>query len=554
MDRAELLAAVQAAWAEATPVERHPVLRKLQARPGIPARAAQVALELGSGEIATIPADHPDGFLVVPYHRTTPEEGFQVTGLEYHDPADDDYTYRLGCFDGSSALAHPVTASSDRVLICGSWREAVVLNAMTGFSAIAAPSGDYTVALAAARKNAVIVLPDSDDTIRREARKAGIATVELPDDFSSWEELVRYKGQSEAVEAFNERLEQGVEDLKNAIPIYLSDSLPAGDDRPHTWEGIVRQGSLGVLFGQPGTGKSFCALGLALSIASGRDYLGRRTTPGGAVYICGEGSEDIQRRISAWKLENGVQGSLPLAVVPRAVQLDQPGEMKRLAEAMETVFNEPPRLLILDTLNRCFSGDENSARDMSKFIAACDWLKNRFPGLATLVIHHSNKSDQQNMRGSSALSGAADWSSVMLPQGRPAAAPLRLLLRSIKQKDLEPHEDMGLLLQPLRLAGLDPYGRPASSCVLRLRDGGKKDQPSAGARGVLDALRAAPSDDEGGGVSLSDWRASYYASAGDMTADSKRRSFNRGKSDLLESGVAWEYGGLFYSKNDTSSL
>lgn len=565
MDRSELQAAVAKAWSEAMLVERHPVLRRLQARPGIPVRAAQASLELDedTGELVTVPADHPDGFLVVPFFRDTDGEGFRIVGLEYHDPADDydcyDYTSRLGCFEDAYAVASGKGGSHEKTLVCGSWREAVVLNAMTGFSAIAAPSEDYTVTLAAARGNAIVVLSSDDDgSTKREARRAGVAVVEPPDDFPSWEELVRHKGLTVAAEAFKERLEQGIEDLQNAIPIYMSDSLPAGDDRPHAWEGIVRQNSFGVLYGQPGTGKSFCALGLALSVASGRDYLGRRTTPGPAVYVAGEGGEDVQRRIEAWRLENGVQGcSLPLAVVPRAVMLDQPGEVERLAEAIDSIFNEPPRLLVVDTLNRCFSGDENSARDMSKFIAACDWLKTRFPGLAVLVVHHSNKSDQQDIRGSSALLGAVDMAAVMMAQqGRPSSTGRPLVLRCVKAKDTEPFPDSALLLSQVPLSGLDPYGRPSSSCVLRLRDGPRHGQPSAGVQSVLDALQgaAALSDDEGGGVSLSDWRAAYYATAGGMEKDTQRKAFSRGKTELLKEGFVWQSGNLFYPKDGASSL
>ena len=557
MDRAELQSLVSRTWSEATLVERHPVLRRLRARPGIPVKTAQAALELNedTDKVESIPADSPDGFLVVPFFRDTAEEGLQITGLEFYEPGDDDYNYRLGSFEGTSALAYPSTTSSDQVLACSSWREAVSVNAMTGCTAIAAGEEEDLVKLAAARKKPpIVVLPSDDERLRREARRAGIATVEPPEDHGTWEELIRHRGLDEAAELFNEKLEQAIEDLRNAIPIYRSDELPQGDDKAHLWEGVIPQNSFGVLFGQPGTGKSFSALGLALSVASGQDFLGRRTTPGGAVYIAAEGGEDVRRRIEAWQLENGVQGELPLAVVPKAVMLDQSGAKERLAEAIETILDEPPRLLVVDTLARCFGGDENRAADMAKFIAALDWLKNRFPGLATLIVHHSGKADNSDMRGSSALLGAVDMAAAMMAQqGRPSAAGLRLVLRSIKQKDLEPHGDIELMLSQVPLSGLDAYGRPRSSCVLRLQDGGRKDQPSAGAQSVLEALRAAPSDNEGG-VRLADWRAAFYAAAEDLGRDAQRKAFGRGKKDLLESGFVWQDGKLFYLKNDTSTL
>src|SRR6516225_11927406 len=69
----------------------------------------------------------------------------------------------------------------------------------------------------------------------------------------------------------------------------------------------------------------------------------------------------------------------------------------------------PPRLLILDTLARCFgAGDENSTGDMGVFIASLDRLRADFPQLTILIVHHSGKDDTKGARGSTALKGAAD--------------------------------------------------------------------------------------------------------------------------------------------------
>lgn len=557
MDRSELQALVTKTWLEAEPVSDHPLLRRLQAGKGLSVRAAQIAVAWNPGWFSederpdTIEASSPGGLLLVPYHNN---DGL-VTGVLILDAPDDPGDW-LGIFEDAFAAVSGEGSTHEKTLICSSWREAVSVNAMTGYAALAAANEGDVVKLAAARKNAIVVI-SGNDHIRREARRAGLAVVEPPDGYDSWELFARHKGLDEGGELFNEKLAEALEDLRAAIPAFLSGDLPQGGDKPHLWENVIPQGSLGVLFGAPGAGKSFAALGLALAVASGQDFLGRRTTSGPAVYVAGEGGEDLPRRIEAWRLENGVQGELPLAVVPRAAQLDRPGEVERLAEAIDSVLDEPPKLLVLDTLARCFSGDENSARDMGRFISACDWLKTRFPGLAVLIIHHSGKADQQSMRGSSALLGAADFAAVLMAQqGRPTAAGRRLVLRCVKQKDLAPHEDVELLLSQKPLSGLDPYGRPSSSCVLRLQDDGKKDRPSAGVSSVLDALQeaAALSDDEGGGVPLSGWRAAYYATVEDMTADSKRRAFNRGKTDLLEGGFVWQDGKLFYSKEDTLTL
>lgn len=51
----------------------------------------------------------------------------------------------------------------------------------------------------------------------------------------------------------------------------------------------------------------------------------------------------------------------------------------------------PVRLIILDTLARCFGGsDENAAKDMGAFIQGCDAIKAATQA-TVLIIHHSGK-------------------------------------------------------------------------------------------------------------------------------------------------------------------
>jgi RecA-family ATPase len=69
-----------------------------------------------------------------------------------------------------------------------------------------------------------------------------------------------------------------------------------------------------------------------------------------------------------------------------------------------------PSLLILDTLSRYFGegDDENSAKDMKRFIGATGKLLSKYPNLHIMIVHHSGKDQERGMRGSSALQGAAD--------------------------------------------------------------------------------------------------------------------------------------------------
>lgn len=68
----------------------------------------------------------------------------------------------------------------------------------------------------------------------------------------------------------------------------------------------------------------------------------------------------------------------------------------------------PIRLIELDTLARCFGGnDENAAKDMGAFIQGCDIL-NAKTEATILLVHHSGKDQDKGAKGSSTLRAALD--------------------------------------------------------------------------------------------------------------------------------------------------
>lgn len=55
----------------------------------------------------------------------------------------------------------------------------------------------------------------------------------------------------------------------------------------------------------------------------------------------------------------------------------------------------PVRLIILDTLARCFgNSDENTARDMGAFIQGCDAIRYHTCA-AMMIVHHSGKDQER---------------------------------------------------------------------------------------------------------------------------------------------------------------
>src|SRR5580704_10982572 len=88
-------------------------------------------------------------------------------------------------------------------------------------------------------------------------------------------------------------------------------------------EGMIPERSLAVIYGQPASGKSFLALDLAYSVATGIPWLGRKVQHGPAVYIAGEGIGGLPKRIAAWKDAHGAQGGAEVHFLPEVVRLLQ---------------------------------------------------------------------------------------------------------------------------------------------------------------------------------------------------------------------------------------
>ncbi|UYM14047.1 AAA family ATPase [Endozoicomonas euniceicola] len=171
--------------------------------------------------------------------------------------------------------------------------------------------------------------------------------------------------------------------------------------------------SFGILYGKSGSFKSFHAVSWAASIATGKEWNGKKSRPGTVVYVAAEGGPGIPKRIKGWEDEfNNKEVIRNLLTVKHPVFVgsnDQVTTMINTIRAAERMTGQKVTAVILDTLARCFAGaDENKAADMNLFIAGCDKIKAN-TGASIIVVHHSGKDEEKGARGSSALRAAADF-------------------------------------------------------------------------------------------------------------------------------------------------
>lgn len=236
--------------------------------------------------------------------------------------------------------------------------------------------------------------------------------------------------------------------------------------KPPQWliRGWIESDSLALVFGDPGCGKSFWAIDVALCVATGSPFHGHEVKQGPVIYIAGEGHNGLKRRMMAWSLANRVDhDAAPLFMSQMPAALTDDEMLTQVQAAIDLVVADhfPPVLIVIDTLARNFGpGDENSTKDMSQFIQAVDAL--RAGSRATvLIVHHSGHSDKGRARGAMALKGALD-AEYRLDKDETGV----IRMEATKMKDAKYPEPCAFHLRPVPLPIQDSDGEPVSGAVL----------------------------------------------------------------------------------------
>ena len=234
---------------------------------------------------------------------------------------------------------------------------------------------------------------------------------------------------------------------------------------PQLIDGVLEEDSVVALVGPPNCGKSFLALDWACSVATGLSWQGHDTVEGPVVYLAGEGRPGLQRRINAWQEQFGVILPSRMQISTRGADLTNLEHVKAVAHALEGITKrsgESPKLIVIDTVARHFGeSDENSTRDMNKFISLLDDLRRAW-NCTILLVHHSGKDATKGARGSTALRGAVDTEYALNSNEG------ILSLVCTKSKDSAIPDAVTMQLEEVQLESVvKPDGSPVTTCVLR---------------------------------------------------------------------------------------
>jgi KaiC/GvpD/RAD55 family RecA-like ATPase len=384
---------------------------------------------------------------------------------------------------------------------------------------------------------------DFDDLAREEGLEAVRATIETAPPVSSL------------------ALMPSNDNVGRPIPIEFFSDIEPNLDGLWTIKDLIALGGLILIYGAPGTGKSFFVLDMAIHVALGRDWFGRRARQGGVIYVCAEGQEGARRRIKAFREHHQIAEEVPFALVPSQLDLLEGGDVERLVEAVTEQaarLSCPIAMVIVDTLSRTFGGGDENSSAMASYVANLGRLQ-RDLDCGLIVVHHAPKNQENDTpRGHGSLLGAVDTCiKIEGPRG------LRKV-RVTKQKDGDPPPDFQFALQQVEI-GTNSDGEAVTSCVVveaarltgslgELVRSGERSKSLRGAASIaLKALYNVAARERMGDqpppevlercgdatpVPMPEWQreATGMLSKPDNQPDSARKSFNRSFASLQDLG------------------
>ncbi|MFA5990243.1 MAG: AAA family ATPase [Sphingomonas sp.] len=307
--------------------------------------------------------------------------------------------------------------------------------------------------------------------------------------------------------------------------------LPSSD----AIKGILPGEGLVVGYGPSSSAKTFLFKDMGAHIAEGREWWGRRTKQRRVLYLALEGAAGFRKRVAAWATANGRDLPSDMGVAFDPFDLTNPADVAALAAEC------PPGVVVfIDTLNRASgNADENSPLGMGQMIAGASALQRLTNGLVVLVAH-PGKDPTRGLRGHNSLFAACDAVIFVNREGDRRSWKLE------KSKDGEDGIEHGFKLRIVDL-GEDEDGDPITSCVVVPDDaaipqwtfkplspnkhlGMASFHEAAGEHGIV--------DDDGNfiGIHVDAWRPVFYRSSTSDNEDTKRKAFNRARSDLVRDG------------------
>jgi hypothetical protein len=289
-------------------------------------------------------------------------------------------------------------------------------------------------------------------------------------------------------------------------------------------DGVLPRKALGVIYAPSGCGKTTLVAGLAVSLATRRDWFGHPVRHQGAsIYVGAEDPGGFKLRLRAAKQAARLPLDKPIGcyTFPEAIDMRDATSVARFSRFLERAFESGDlsrEVLFVDTYAASVAGsNENSSEDTTLAMSHGQRWRDEL-GLTVVFIHHTNATGTRE-RGHSAMRGAADFMIAMTPVDD------LVHVECSKQRNAPNFDTFQIKLTPVEGGG----------CVFR---SAADVLPASGLTTVqtkvLEVLRETFSAD---GATKSEWQRT----CGDVA----ERSFHRSAKVLQERGYVKQIGSHF---------
>jgi phage/plasmid primase-like uncharacterized protein len=210
-------------------------------------------------------------------------------------------------------------------------------------------------------------------------------------------------------------------------------------------KGILERGSMNLLFGEPGAGKSLFAMNWAFCAGNGDDWYGHKVKKElKTLIIMGEGLRGASMRFKALSQKYG-KAPKNIRLSRRSINLLDNSAADEIIKIV-TELDFIPDIIIIDTLHRNMVGDENSSEDMALYFKSIELLARRLDA-AIVTVHHSGHGDKGRSRGSSSIKAAMDAEFCVTKNGD------GITFSCTKSKDFGFGADMSFAIHEVELDG-----------------------------------------------------------------------------------------------------
>jgi len=188
------------------------------------------------------------------------------------------------------------------------------------------------------------------------------------------------------------------------------DDLMEAPDMEWLVEDLIVKHSVNMIFGKSGSTKSFLALHMALALSHKREFFDLGSDVDAhvpVIYVALEGKSGMKNRLKGYHQWFSEDKPKDFYISDFNPVLTQDATVDAFIEQTKKLGVKDP-LIIIDTYNQATpSMNENDAGQTGAVMKNCQKMVKEL-GATVLIVHHSNKSEDGDYRGSSAIHGAMD--------------------------------------------------------------------------------------------------------------------------------------------------